>query len=306
MNLEGSTVAVTGSTGFIGKHLVEYLNQKGCKVIAIARAPRDFGSNIETVVTGYSKEEIEGLFSGVDAVIHLAGRRMTRDDAPNNLDIFLGPNVLLTGDLLDSAIAEGVKKFVLASTIAVYSPLDAMPYREDGTTHPVNAYALSKKIAEDYLTLKATGSGLNAVILRLGAVYGCGEKNTPALMKFVDLARRGETLRLTGNPNHCIDQLYIRDAVSAFVATLEQEEAQGVFNIGCGYRLKVEDIAKKVNSVFGNEGKLDLSNAEPKAAPRTYMDIGRALRHLGWSPGYSLVEGLENFRSILSRRDNAA
>jgi len=294
----GKTIAVTGATGFIGRYLVDKLATLDCNAVAITRAARDMGPDVQVAVTDYSPGSLASVLNGVDAVIHLGGRRMTREDEPNGLDPFLGPNVALTGNLVDVAIEQGVKRFLLASTIAVYSPADPMPYREDIQTHPANAYALSKKFAENYIALKTRGSGMETGVFRLAAIYGFGEKGTPALMKFVELARAKKTVQLTGNPNHCIDQLYVRDAVSAFVAALEAPSVEGVYNIGCGEALSVEHIAETVNRVFGNADNLDRNGATSVPAPATYLNIARAREELGWRPSHSLEQGLEDFRNL--------
>lgn len=304
MRLAGATVAVTGATGFVGRYLLERLVELDCKPLALTRTPCDLGSEVMVAATHYTPEELADLMTGVDAVVHLGGRRMTREDEPSRIDPFLDPNVVLTGNLLDAAMERGVERFLLASTIAVYSPACPMPYREDAGAHPANAYALSKMFAEDYLTLKARGSKMEAAALRLAAIYGHGEKGTPALMKFVNQAHNRQTLRLTGDPNHHIDQIYVRDAVSAFIAALEARSVDGAYNIGCGEALSVDHIATSVNRIFGNAGNLDSEDAVPKPPRATYMNIARAGRDLGWKPAYSLEQGLEDFRSMISAADD--
>ena len=290
MKIDAGVVAVTGASGFIGGYLISDLAKAGYTPVSLSREKNGEQNG------GYSYDGLKRSLQGVDAVVHLAGRRMTREDDPMNLAPFWRPNVAVIADLVAASRACGVRKIILASTIAVYQPSTGATRREDSPTRPVNAYGLSKLMAEAHLEMLARGEGLAAVSLRLAAVYGHGEKGTPALMKFVSQACAGETLILSGNPAHQIDQIYVRDAVSAIVSALRTETLASVCNVGGGRAHTVAEIAETVNKVFGNVGGIDYIGQRNELAPRTVMDLSTAKSDMGWSPAYGLYEGLEDFR----------
>lgn len=292
MTTDIKTVAVTGGSGFIGGYLCRALTQAGYRVLNLGRTTPVQDTDRQT---DYSRASLTEALTGADAVLHLAGRRMTREDATMDLAPFWQPNVAMIADLVAAAREEGVQRIVLASTIATYSVPSGLPYVEDAPPRPVNAYALSKLMAEAHLELLTRTAGPSACALRLAAVYGHGEKGTPALMKFIDQACAGETLVLNGNPNYVIDQLYVRDAVRAFMAAL-QSDARGVYNIGGGAAHSVADLAQTVNEVFGNAGNLQLEADSDAPMPQTVMALERAAAGLNWTPGFDLRTGLEDFR----------
>lgn len=285
----GSVVAVTGASGFIGRYLVAALRDAGLTPRALGRGP---GADIQT---DYRRESLTAALQGAAAVVHLAGRRMTREDAPLDLAPFWEPNVAVIADLTQAARAAGVGAIVLASTVAVYSGADGLPWHEDGPTRPVNAYALSKLMAEQHLELLTRSHGPRAVSLRLAAVYGHGEKGTPALMKFAGLAAAGETLVLTGNPTYSIDQIYVADVCAAILAALRRP-ARGVFNIGGGRAWRVAEIVDTVNAVWDNTGNLRDESTARDPLPALAMDIARARTELGWQPAHDLTAGLRAMR----------
>lgn len=290
-------IAVTGASGFIGRYLCETLAATGDRVLRLGRgAP----SGPDDRQTDYSRDSLIAALDGADAVVHLAGRRMTREDAPMDLAPFWQPNVAQIADLVEASRHVGVTRLVLASTIAVYSPASGLPYREEAPAHPVNAYALSKLMAEAHLEMLTRAKGPSSVALRLAAVYGHGEKGTPALMKFVGQAQAGETIVLSGNADYRIDQLYVRDAVSAFQAALASE-ARGVINIGGGRAWPIGEIAETANEVFGNAGNIRYDTDSDAAMPQTVMALDRAAEALGWRPAYDLKAGLEDFRRTAER-----
>ncbi|MEQ1955725.1 NAD(P)-dependent oxidoreductase [Mesorhizobium sp. CN2-181] len=297
-------VAVTGASGFIGRYLVETLIGDGHQVVALGRANSDKSARggLTALKTDYSEESLKAAFAGVQAIVHLAGRRMTREDEPNRLAPFMEPNVLATENLMRAAKAAGVGKVVIASTIAVYSAKNEVPYRETEVPLTLNAYGLSKLMAEQYANLYAPTAGVVLTNLRFAAVYGHGEKGTPALMRFINEATEKRTLTLQGNRLISIDQLYVRDAVGAVLAALDDKNAGGTFNIGCGDAYSVVQMAETVNAVFGNAGNLVTENSHEAPVRKNRMDIAHAAAVLGWRPRYGLAEGLADF---LATREKA-
>lgn len=296
MNITSGTIAVTGASGFIGRYLLPDLQAAGYQTRALGRSAAQADHERQT---DYSRASLVQALEGCDALVHLAGRRMTREDAPMDLAPFYEPNVASIADLVAAAKEVGLRRIVLASTIAVYAPASGLPYRESAQPRPINAYALSKLMAEQHLEmLTRTAPDLSAAALRFAAVYGHGEKGTPALMKFAGLAQAGETITLTGNADYRIDQLYVRDATSAVIAAL-RSAASGSFNIGGGRALPVLEIAQTINEVFGNAGNLDLQTDSDTPMPETYMALDAAAEALDWRPAYDLRAGLEDFHARL-------
>jgi len=293
MSVGSETVAITGASGFIGRYLHANLTQAGYCPRSLGRTAPDDAAGHQT---DYSFDSLCDALAGADALVHLAGRRMTREDDPTDLHPFYQPNVAMISDLVRAAKAVGIRRLVLASTIAVYAPASGLPYRENAKPDPINAYALSKLMAEQYLDLLTRDGVVSSVALRFAAVYGHGEKGTPALMKFIGQAQAGQTIVLSGNPDYRIDQLYVRDATSAIVAALESD-ARGSYNIGGGRALPVLEIAQTVNDVFENKGNLRLETDSNAPMPETYMALDAAAAGLNWQPAYDLRRGLEDFRT---------
>ncbi|WP_297771203.1 NAD(P)-dependent oxidoreductase [uncultured Roseovarius sp.] len=294
-----TTIAVTGASGFIGSYLCPALEEAGHRVLRLGRATPQGADDRQT---DYSRSSLIAALDGADAVVHLAGRRMTREDAPMDIGPFWPSNVVAIADLVAAGREAGLSRIVLASTIAVYAPVCGLPYRETAIPRPINAYALSKYMAEAHLEMLTRAKGPSAVALRFAAVYGHGEKGTPALMKFVRQAQAGETIVLTGNADYRIDQLYVRDAVSAVQAALASD-AQGAYNIGGGRALPVGEIAETVNDVFGNAGNIRYDTDSDAPMPETCMALDAAKTDLGWRPAFDLRAGLEDLRRSAAGSD---
>lgn len=292
-------IAVTGASGFIGRYLVPALAAEGHEVLALGREAEGLRplvrDGVRTHATDYGAEDLARALKGVEAVVHLAGRRSQRDDDPLSFRPFARTNLDLLETLFFAAQSAGAARFVHASTIAVYSGANAVPYAETQAPVPLNPYGLSKLTSEQLLTLWGAKTGVRATSLRLAASYGFGERISAVLMKFADLAWRGQTLTVRGNGRIAIDQIYVRDVVRAFVASLAPEAPEGAFNIGAGRAFTLLEMAEAVNSAFGNEGALQVEDPQEGPAPAPHMSIESARLGLGWRPRWPLDRALSDF-----------
>ena len=292
-------VAVTGASGFIGRYLVPALAAGGHEVVALGReagglAPLQ-GDGVTVRATDYDAGDLADVLKGVDAVVHLAGRRSQRDDDPLSFRPFAETNLNLLETLFFAARDVGASRFVQASTIAAYSAANAIPYLETDNPVPLNPYGLSKLASEQLLTLWGGKTGVRTTSLRLAASYGYGERVSAVLMKFADAAWRRHTLTVRGNGRIGIDQIYVRDVVRAFVAALAPDAPGGVFNVGAGRVFSLLEMAETVNAAFGNDGNLRIEDPQDGPAPAPHMSIEAARQALGWEPRWPLERALRDF-----------
>ncbi|WP_421578606.1 NAD-dependent epimerase/dehydratase family protein [Shinella sp. M31] len=289
-------VAVTGANGFLGGNLLRTLSGAGMTVTALTRDARALvtaeASGITVRETDYSAVSITDWMSGQDAVVHLGGRRMARTDAPRELGPFLEPNLALTERVAAAAVTAGVGRVIFASTTAVYSALDAVPFAETHMPHPINAYGLSKLMGEQIIELICRGTKTTAVSLRFSALFGTGERTTGVLMRFVSEAAAGRDIVMSGNPRYGVDQLYVEDAAGAIVAALTSPSASGVYNVGGGRAWTVAEMAEAVAATCASPVSIRQEDFHDGPVPKPFMTIDKAARDLAWSPKFDLVSGL--------------
>ena len=292
-------VAVTGASGFIGRYLVPALAAEGQEVVALGREAEGLaplkGDGVTARATDYDADDLAGALKGVEAVVHLAGRRSQRDDDPLSFRPFAETNLNLLETLFFAARDAGVSRFLQASTIAVYSGANAAPYAEADIPIPLNPYGLSKLTSEQLLALWGGKTGVRMTSLRLAASYGYGERISAVLMKFADAAWRRQVLTVRGNGRIGIDQIYVRAVVRAFVAALAPDAPGGVFNVGAGRVFSLLEMAETVNAAFGNDGNLRIEDPQDGPAPAPHMSIEAARQGLGWTPEWPLERALRDF-----------
>jgi nucleoside-diphosphate-sugar epimerase len=177
MNDCSSTVLVTGSDGFIGRHLVPDLVAHGHKVIAASRSASATGTNVTAVPIPDLALPLDWqpLLEQCDAVVHLAGVvHKSADD-----DVYERVNHRATEALARAARHCGVHFVYISSIAAQTGSFSDHELTEDDPPRPVNAYGRSKLAAERAVR----ASGCTFTILRPVVIYGAGEKGNPATIR---------------------------------------------------------------------------------------------------------------------------
>jgi NADH dehydrogenase len=252
-------VAVTGSTGFIGLHLVRALVERRDDVVAIARATSDTARLLELGIAPACAEldDVDALAEAIlscSAVVHLAGGGVADQRETWRL------NAEGTDHVIAACRAADVRRLVLASTVSV-------------TRRRVASYGASKREAEH----KALTSGLDVSVLRFAFVYGPGR--TGVFARLVNLARRLPVVLVVGTGKLDIGPVYVDDVARAIVASLERPDlAIGKVYTLAGPPATFDDVVAGVLERVGpGKGTLHLPG-------RLALALARALELLPRAP----------------------
>jgi len=293
-------VAITGACGLLGRSCVGLLLESGHRVVALGRdlerLRARLGPAAAILATDYAAGSLAGALHGCEALVHLAARRIA--PAQEGMAAYLEPNVALTERVLAAAAAAGLATVCLASSIAVYSAANTLPFREDQAPIPGGFYGLSKLAAEHLGRLYGEAGSLRVVSLRLASLVGAGDETASDRMVsvFVDRARRREPLVVWGEGGGGRDLLYVRDAARAVARALSAPGVTGPINIGSGRPHSFREVAETINQVFGNAGNLRFDRTREEDRRVSYMDCRLAASQLGWGPQWTLGSAFEDLR----------
>lgn len=295
-------IAITGATGFIGRHLVNYFSEKGYHVLAIGRnltrLNNCFTNEISKYQSDYSLESLVKGFRGMDVVVHLAAKRLTRDTNPYRLNPFFESNILPVENIFLAAKELNIKKVCQTSSISVYSEANQIPFRENVLPQAANIYGISKLASEHIGNLFSAKTHVKATNLRLGYLYGQGEKKDLVFMKFIYLAKNKLTLPIWGTGKTRVDYIYVKDVVSAIDKAIQPEAPHGTYNISSGKSYSVLEIAKVINEVFQNEDNIIFITTKQEKGGDIFMDITKAKQILNWKPELNLKEALIDLKKL--------
>jgi len=297
---------VTGGAGFIGSHLVEELVRRGARVRVLDNfitGKRDniapFKDRIELIEGDIRDlETCRRAVRGVDYVLHhaaLISVPLSIKDPVVTHDI----NVSGTLNLLWASAEAGIKRFILASSAAVYGDAESLPLKEGEEGRPLSPYALSKFFGEKYCRYFYRTYALETISLRYFNVFGPRQDPlspyASVIPQFFEQALAGERLQIYGDGEQSRDFIFISDVVEAnFRAVGAPAEAVGgVYNIACGERTTVNALAAEINHLAGISVEPHHIQPRPGDIRHSYADIGRAKKLLGFVPRVNFPAGLE-------------
>jgi nucleoside-diphosphate-sugar epimerase len=309
MTYKYSKILVTGGAGFIGSHLVDRLLTDGYEVTVVDNL--DTG-RLENIVHHQGRKElhfikgdirdfdlVKKIIKDVDAVFHEAALASVTLSVKNPLltnDI----NVTGTLNLLKASSDLGVKRFIYASSAAVYGDTFSPQKREDMTPNPTSPYGVSKLAAENYVKVFHKLYGLETVSLRYFNVYGPRQRFDiqsaygGAITIFTNRLLKNMPPIIYGDGEQTRDFVYIQDVIEANMLALNTKNAAGeAFNIGTGTNVSVNQIAEILKDKM-NRKNLKNVHADPRPTDirHGYADISKAKKILGYNPRFSFKEGL--------------
>jgi UDP-glucose 4-epimerase len=285
---------VTGGAGFIGHHLARALLDRGLEVSvlddlsmgrreSVPAAARFFQGDVR------NPDDVDKALQGVDCVFHeaaIVSIRASVEGFVRDAEV----NLMGTLNLLERIARSGVRKAVLASSMAVYadSPTPA-PLREDALARPISPYGVAKLAAEQYWLLAGRHFGFDATALRYFNTYGPGQTPTPyvgVITIFINGLLRGQAPSIFGDGDQRRDFTHVDDIVSANLAVLDHDCAGRIMNVGTGHATSVNEIARELVARLAP----DLT---PKYVPGVQGEMRNAIADAsalrattGWKPEY--------------------
>ena len=223
-------IAVTGASGFIGRHVVAYLTARGDDVVAIRRP--------------FERAALAQALRGAAAVVHLAGVV----SAVRERD-YVEANVEGTRSVAEAARASGVRLVHISSLAAAGPASPSAPRTEDDPPRPLTAYGRSK-LAGEHVVLEMTG--LHWVTLRPGVVYGPGDR---ALFTLFRMAKTG-ILPLVGRTDAAYTMIHVSDVVRTIAAAIDADVAGQAIFVGHPVPATARAILEGVRSAIAPHARL--------------------------------------------------
>lgn len=304
-------VLVTGGAGFVGSHLCERLLAEGHEVRALDDLSVGRAEHVPAgceLVRGSVLDEgaLTDAAAGVDAVAHLAARVSVRGSMEGFVDD-ARVNLLGTLETLRAAHRAGARRFVFASSMAVYadSP-DGAPVTESHPLDPASPYGIHKLAAEREVLLVGRHLGVEAVALRYFNVFGPRQALTPyvgAATIFVTRLLRNEALTVFGDGLQTRDFVHVGDVARATVLALAEPAAVGgVFNVGSGRGTTVRSLAAMLTERLCPGARWEQAPARPEEIRHSVADISRARASLGYAPATDLAAQLDEVIASVRER----
>ena len=286
------SVLVTGSSGFIGTHVVRHLHAAGHRVTGLDQIPpKDpLPEGVAFHVCDIRQGELPDRT--FDAVVHLAALAGVRPsmDRPIEYEI---TNVIGTIRLLEFCRRMGVPRFVFASSSSVYGPETPLPAEESTPANPCSPYALTKLHGEQWGRLYSRLHGLSFLALRFFSVWGPGQRPDLALEAFRRRIETGQPVIINGDGSQRRDLTHVADVARAVELALRwRGPGSLVLNVGTGRNHSVMDM---LDAARRTATPLVVHQApHPADVPETLASITAAGVQIGWQPRIFFPDGADS------------
>jgi len=317
LNLANHRIAVAGGAGFLGQAVVQRMQQPGHAPPSAIAIPRSTEYDLRT------EEGVERFYNDFqpEVVIHLAGKVGGIGGNRANPGQFFYDNAVMGIQLIEYGLRLGLKKFVCIGTVCAYPKVTTVPFLAEhfwkGFPEETNApYGIAKRMLLAQCHAYRQQYGLNAIFLIPVNLYGPGDKFSlanshviPALVrKMVEAKFAGESqVELWGDGSPTREFLYVHDAADGIVRGTTEYDGADPINLGSGREISIRDLADKIKSLTGFEGRIVWNSSWPGGQPRRCLDTCRAKSLFHFEAQTSFDEGLkttchwylQNRRSIL-------
>jgi nucleoside-diphosphate-sugar epimerase len=285
-------ILITGSSGFIGKNIVESLLSE-YEITGLSKKRKN--SKLNYITKDISKITSKD-FKNIFCVIHLAAITDPKvcEDFP---DQCITTNVLGTQKILEAARKNNCK-VIYASTSHVYGIPKKLPINETASTSPTSIYAGSKLAGEILCESYHKQFNMDISIVRIFSVYGPESNNHYVIPNIVTQLKNSNIIKL-GNINSRRDFIFISDVINAFRIILNNINGFNVYNVGAEKSYSIKEICKKFEKLSGKKIiiKSNLKQNRKFDAKNIICDATK-LKKLGWKSKMSLDKGLKKCMNI--------
>ena len=305
--MDKDTYLVTGSSGFIGYNLCNYIIKRGYNVFGLDldekynnlkkwRNEKLNKIGVKTFCVDISdKYQLDDFKNKNNAsfksIFHLAGLAGVR----RSLEIpekYYDANLRGTLNILNLASHINVDSLVFSSTSSVYGG-NKDSSKETDNLNPISPYANSKLLAEKICKLYSISNSLNVSILRYFTVYGKAGRPDMSILRFIDNIFNENPITIYGDGNQERDFTYIEDVCDATFKSSRLVDFN-ILNIGNSNPVKLNDIVNIIEKKLNKKAKIINEPKNNLDVFKTHADNSRAMNLLKWVPVFSIEKGIES------------
>ncbi len=298
MNLD-SKIYIAGHKGMVGSAIWRTLERRGYTQL-LGKSSSELDLRNQIAVRDFLAQEKPDVI--IDAAARVGGI-LANNDYPYQ---FLMENMQIQNNLIDSALQQGVEKFLFLGSSCIYPKLAPQPLKEEylltGELEPTNEWyaiakitgvkacqAIRKQFGKDYVSLMPTN------------LYGTQDNfdlNTshvlPAMMRKFHEAKKNNHAPVTlwGSGTPMREFLFVDDMAEAVVFALENTLPDYLYNVGTGEDLTIKELALIIQRIVGHQGEIIWDDTKPDGTPRKLMDISK-MHTIGWKHQVNLEEGIQ-------------
>ena len=296
-------ILVTGGAGFIGKHLVKSLIERGNLVTIFDNFSNAEKNSVSFLMNMGAKiikgditklEDITNATNEHDIVVHLAAKISVEESIKNPSETF-HINVDGTRNVFIACEKNHIKKLVVASSAAVYGEgMPGLKLTEESKMKPISPYGQSKVKMEQEIKEFVSEHKINYIILRFFNIYGIGQTSeySGVITKFMERIAQNKSLEIFGDGLQTRDFVAVQDVIYSINNAISKDK-NGIYNIASGKAVTIKELAELMISLSGKKLEIRYSPAKKGDIRYSQANISSAKDNLGYYPRLQLEEGIK-------------
>lgn len=247
------------------------------------------------------KNELEKIFEKErpEFIVNLAGLAGVRPSLEKPLE-YEEVNVKGTMNILEICKKLGIKKFIQASSSSVYGNNKKAPFKEtDIVDFAISPYAATKKSCEVIGHVYHKLYNIDMFQLRFFTVYGERQRPDLAIYKFTKMILEGEKIPFYGDGNTFRDYTYIKDIIQGIQKSIDYLKSNSnvyeIVNLGESHVVSLKEMVEAIENTLGIKAKIDKLPMQMGDVEKTYADINKAKRLIGYNPSTEFKDGILKF-----------
>lgn len=295
-------VLITGGAGFIGSHVSDLLIKNGYNVFVVDNLSTGQHCNINAQAKFYNininSEKLEDVFkeNKIDYVFHFAAQASVSFSIKNPTED-ARENILGSINVLNFSKKYAVKKFIVASTAAVYGIPEYLPVDETHNTDCLSFYGLSKLTMEKYIQL----FGIDYIIFRLANVYGPrqsahGEAGVVAI--FADKMKNNEDILIYGDGEQTRDFVHVLDVANACLNAIKSDIKNEIINVSTNKSISVNKLFEIMSAKYNYTKKPNYNEERLGDIKHSVLDNKKCINLLKFTPEIFIEKGLKDLITV--------
>lgn len=296
-----STVLITGGAGFIGSNLSNSLINKGFKVYAVDSLSKGKVENLNSKINFFKQDITKAKFINtvkklkLDVFFHFAAQSSLQASFANPTSN-INTNLVATVKIIEALrFQSNLKKFVFASSAAVYGPSDKLPIKENAILNPQTPYGITKLSSEFFIRAFNTMYNFPYVIFRFSNVYGPRQNSTSdggVVSIFVDNLVNGKTIVINNNGHQTRDFIFVDDVVDACLKAASFK-SNGLFNISSAKETSIDSLISNLKKISNKSFKIVYKPQGVLEVKSNSLSNIKAKKLLKWRPRTPIAVGLK-------------
>jgi nucleoside-diphosphate-sugar epimerase len=294
-------IILTGATGFIGSKLLYVLRHQRHELLILTRQPNPVSYDKNERYIQYKIGDdfpSEILDFSPDILIHLAWEGIP-DFSPKMCQKNVHDHIKFIKNLKRKST---LKKIIVSGSCVEYGSKTGICYEVERNS-PNSYFSWSKQTLHDFFKLFCDENHIKLIWFRLFYVYGPGQREGSLIPTLLKAFQNGQYPELR-NPVMANDYIHVNDVIDAFVEGIENQEVEGIYNLGSGKLTAVYQISEIIEEFINKTNKFSSGLvSEHLHSPQLkgfYADISSAQVQLGWKPKWEIKQGIElTYKSLL-------